>query len=790
MKERTLVYVTGLYALGILAAHRCQWPVPWWLGLGAGALLYWGLAGRRAKRNAGWVLLAAFFCLGAMAYQVKFDRQSELLTSLPLDREVRVSGRIVSEPGVYPHRTIYILQLPHGAKIQLVVRGEDRPDLEPGDRVMAMGLLARPRQARNPGEFDYRAYLWQLGIVAELSTSPEHVTLVEREALYWRSLIYRAKRNFLEAVEAGMSPQAGAIARALLFGDKTALEKDLREMFLTLGIMHLMAVSGLHVGFVLVLARGLQGFFGFRRVVYFHLTLGLLLFYCAATGFAPSVLRASLMAAIVLLGELLRRERDFYTGIAAAAFILLVYNPFYLFHSGFQLSFLSAWGLVYFSPLVRALLPWDRRWREFLVIPLAAQVAVLPVTAYYFNLVSVIGLLTNVVIVPMAGLVVTGGLVAFFVSLFSKAVAGFLLAAAGVFIEGIVFLCTPLKKLPYSAVTVATPSLAVVAMYYLGSSLVREMVVHEAFRAKLRPYGSAVLVGGGLLVGTLFLLAPGGPRPLEIVFLDVGQGDAIVLHTPQGRTVLVDGGGTPAWQRGDFRVGRDVVVPYLEKKGIRSVDLLISTHPDTDHVQGLEDVLQAMAVGTVLIPPKEIFAEGYERLLQLADAKKVPVREVAAGDRLRLGEDLEITVLNPPGRGPVFASAPDNNHSLVLQVRYGSAGIWLTGDIEIEGLQRLLEEENLGACHVFKAPHHGSHTGYYEPFLDAISPVAVVLSVGRNSFGHPSPQVVRYWEERGVAVYRTDEHGAVTVVTDGRTMKIIPFIPGGEKREGAMGRRF
>lgn len=780
MKERILVFVTGLYAVGILTAHWIKMPVLWWLGLFTGAFLFWCLGSRRPEKNTGWLLLVAFFCLGGLAYQLKTDYQHRLLASLPLDRESQVTGRIVSEPASYPTRTLYTLQLPQGAKIQLVVRGEERAFLQPGDVIKARGFLARPRQARNPGEFDYRAYLWQLGMVAELSAEPESITVLERDSLHWRNLIYQAKTVFLNRVDESMSTRAGAVARALIFGDKTALEKDLKEMFLTLGIMHLMAVSGLHVGFLLVLTKWLQKLLGLGPVVHFWLALGLVGFYCAATGFAPSVLRASLMAAVVLLGDVLKKEKDFYTGIAAAALIILLYNPFYLFHSGFQLSFLAAWGIVYFSPLVSALLPRTLPWREVLVIPLAAGIAVLPVTAYYFNLFSLMGIFANVVIVPLAGLVVILGLVAFFASLVSGALAGFMLLAAGALVEGIVRLCTPLEALPFSAFVVATPAPAAIISYYLVGMLVRELAVREDFRAGLRPYGKAALVGGGLLVSAVFLWQQNTPRPLEIVFLDVGQGDAIVIHTPGGRTVLVDGGGTPAWHQSDFRVGREVVVPYLHRRGIKKVDLMISTHPDTDHLQGLEDVLAELDAGTVIIPPGQLFGNGYDQLLQLAAMKRVPVREVMAGDRLILERGMEIRVWNPPGRSPVFTSAPDNNHSLVLQIKYGTAGIWLTGDIEVEGLQRLLRQGHFGPVHVFKAPHHGSHTGYYEPFLDEINPVAVVLSVGRNSYGHPSPRLVRYWEERGVDIYRTDEHGAVIVSTDGQKMQITPFIAGVE----------
>lgn len=769
MNKRPLVYTTGLYSLGICAAYLQPLPPAFWFSLVLGLLLFWFVLTGKNRGEFSWLLLLSFFFLGAAFYQVRDNLQAEKLSLLPLEQETVIQGAVLKGPVQYPGRTEYLLRLPNGAKINLVIRGNETLNLEPGDIVRGKGYLARPREARNPGEFDYRAYLWRQGILARLSCSPGAVELIEPGTANGQGILKGAKDRFVKLLEEQMSPHGAGIARALIFGDKTALEQDLKDLFLILGVMHLLAVSGLHVGFLLVLVQLLQGLLPLRPGYRFLLAVLMLFFYCALTEFTPSVLRASLMALIFLLGNLLRKERDFYSGIAAAALILLVINPHYLFLSGFQLSFLAAWGIVYFSPLVRKLFPKDFRFREWLLVPLAAQLAVLPASAYYFNLVSLIGLVTNLLLVPVAGFVVIGGLVAFLVSLVSPPAAGVLLVSLGAVLDAMIGACAPLEQVPFAALKVATPSLPVIAGYYFGAVVLRELVLQEKYKALL----AAAMVAALLIAGW----QQWSPRPLEVVFLDVGQGDAIFMKTPKGTTILLDGGGTPGWQNTDYRVGKDVVIPYLERRGIKELDLLISSHPDTDHLQGLEEVLAELGAKTVVIPPRQLFGDGYLPLLAKAAGKRVPVRELVAGDTVMLDDgNVILEILNPPAGEPAFFTAPDNNHSLVVRVRYGRAAFLLTGDVELEALKGLLEQGQLGPATIFKAPHHGSRTGYYEPYLDGLQPVGVVLSVGRNSYGHPAPELVEYWEARQVGLYRTDEQGAIMIYTDGTNLKIRPFL--------------
>lgn len=777
MKRRPLVYATILYSLGIYTAYVYPLPPIAWFGCVTGILLFWFGSGSRRRETFGWVLLAAFFCLGGAFYQLKDNRQQDLLTSLPLEQEITVVGKIISGPLEYPGRTVYLLELSNGAKIHLVIRGEDTGTYPIGEQVEVTGLLDRPKQARNPGEFNYRAYLWRQGILAELSCSPVAVAPVKPAHFHWRNTVLGAKDRFSRLVETQMSPRAGAVAKALIFGDKTALEKELKELFLTLGIMHLLAVSGLHVGFLLVLIRLLRELFPLRPGYGLLLTGVLLFFYCVLTDFTPSVLRASIMAFVFSFGNWIGKERDYYTNLAAAALILLLHNPHNLFQSGFQLSFIAAWGIVYFSTALGMILPKSFRFRELIMIPVAAQIGVLPVSAYYFNLVSIIGLPVNILLVPVAGLIVVAGLAAFMVSLVSSGLAGVLLVSVGVALDTMIWLVSPLEKFYLAAVTVATPSWLTMLAYYLGVVLARELVLKKEWRVKYKEWYKAVIAGAMVIICLVIGWYQLIPRPLEIVFLDVGQGDSVFIRTPKGATILVDGGGSPAWLNSEYRVGKEVVIPYLERRGIKELDLLISTHPDTDHLQGLEDVLSELGAQLVVIPPSSLFDDGYDTLLQLAQDKGIPVAEVVAGDKIILEEEsVSLEILNPPSRNQTFFTAVDNNHSLVIRVSYGKGDFLLTGDVEIEGLRHLLEKDETGPAVIFKAPHHGSRTGYYEPYLDQLEPLGVILSVGKNSYGHPAPELLEYWEERQVTVYRTDEQGAIMIYTDGETLNIRPFL--------------
>ena len=272
---------------------------------------------------------------------------------------------------------------------------------------------------------------------------------------------------------------------------------------------------------------------------------------------------------------------------------------------------------------------------------------------------------------------------------------------------------------------------------------------------------------------------------LRVCVLDVGQGDSIVVETPSGRTMLIDGGGVNDETRPEdgADVGERVVVPYLHEQGINRVDVLVLTHPHGDHVGGLPAVLQEEPIGVVLdgtVLPYPTPA--YQAFLAGVRAHHIPYQHAVRGMRLALGDGITADVLNPPVSGTPYGTTPDNttinNYSVVLRLTYGRTHFLLTGDAENEAEQSMLDAYPDLTADVLKAGHHGAANASSDPFLDRVHPHYAAISCGlHNHFGHPSPAALARLTAHGVTVFRTDHNGAVTFLSDGQTVKAVPFVP-------------
>jgi competence protein ComEC len=755
-----------------------------------------------AYHNGHWLLLVLFLISGLALGRLALE---EISSPLPqyAGHYVTVEGVVIREPEVFPDRVNYVLQvrqlnlgdeLPAAGGLVLVRAPQPGEVYGYGSILRAHGLLQKPQAPGNPGQFDYGAYIKRRGMEVILQVDdPGKVSLLGSglgNPLVDAAL--KVKAAFRGSASATLTAEQQAMLGGMVFGSRGQLSPEIKDAFNATGLGHVLSVSGLHVGLVL------GGFLGLTRLLGMPLKLGaplaglLVVFYAVMTGLGPAVVRAGVMGLLVLLAHLVGRERDWPSAMALAALVVLWLSPLSLFEAGFQLSFAATWGILYLGPALNRWLaefPWLPGWLRALIwVPLGAQLGTLPLVAVYFNLVSPVSLFANIIAVPLVGIIILLGIAGSVAGLILLPLGQIINAGTGTALDLFTWLIMGLSSLPGAALYVASPQLPLIAVWYVLLAVAalpareRAGTGFEGVPAPRpgRAAGAVVLAAAGLLA--LLLLWPSGRAELEVHFIDVGQGDAILVSLPSGRHMLVDAGGWPEELDSGEGAGRRVVVPYLRQLGINRLDLLVLTHPHEDHAGGARAVINSVPAAMVLVSPagfgpgEQGVASGYDNLLAALRAENIPVIAVRAGDRINLDQAVEIRVLAPPSPLLTGTRSDLNNASLVLRLDYGETSVLLTGDIEVEAQKWLLDKGAPLGASLLKVPHHGSR--FFEPaFLAAVSPQAAVISVGqRNNFNHPAATLLEALQEGGVPVYRTDLDGAVIIRSDGKSLTIRPSV--------------
>jgi len=540
--------------------------------------------------------------------------------------------------------------------------------------------------------------------------------------------------------------------------------------YYTAGIIHVLCVSGLHVGFVLAGVYLIAGALGVPKRLYLLILVPVLIFYAVMTGLGPAVFRASVMAVLVLAAALLGRERDWPTAVALAAGVLLLINPLYIHELGFQLSFAATWGILYLGPLlggfrIRCSLP---HWLTIsLQVTLAAQLATMPLLIYHFNLISFIAPLANLLLVPLVGVIMLAGFTGCVTGLVFLPFAEIINAGTGALIDLFLALAGMLNSIPGAAAYVNTPPWSAVPLWFAGLVLMAETVRGQYKLPGINRGKTGLAVVGVLLMLVLIWPWDGTGGRMQVHFVDVGQGDSILVRFPGGKTMLVDTGGRPG-EPDEARVTGDaVVVPYLRHLGINRLNALVITHPHEDHAGGVPAVLEKLKVDAMVITD----APGYDEIIALAASFRVPVYRAGTGQALQLDERVDVLVL-APGKGDAVDGLSANDASLVLRLDYRDSSFLLTGDIEEQAQRLLLAGGTDLQSDVFKVPHHGSRS--YEPrFYNEVAPEFAVIQVGENNrFGHPAADAVDTLMSSDARVLRTDRDGAVLITTEGVNIKV------------------
>ncbi|QGG47918.1 DNA internalization-related competence protein ComEC/Rec2 [Heliorestis convoluta] len=748
---------------------------------------------------ARWLLYLLIF---TMAWFYSYQ-QALIPSDLAEEENKAIYGKVVSVQE-RPTQLLFDLRRPDGEKIRVKYTGPPLPqEVVIGQALSLSGTIYVPSQRRNPGAFDYQAYLWRQGIAREMTLrSPESIRFLDSEDRNSLVMALGAKASSLRNqmisfIQNHGPPSASGVIGGIIFGGQEGLTEEDREVFRITGVAHAFAVSGTAVGVlagtVMVLLRsGRQ----WRLPIWpsILITTTILFFYGFMTAFPPSVQRAVLMALGGLLAYGFQKKADPPTMMAAAAMAILLYNPLMLGDIGFQMSFAATWGILYFLPLFQQWLggrnlPFYLKGPiAILALSLAAQLAVAPLTIYYFNLLSLSGFVANLVAGLFIATVITFGFAIFLLLFLWETGASYLLTSLALIVEITTYLLRKLSTIPGAALTVATPHPLLMVAYYLALIVSREVYLNNISPKVLASFQRALLPASAIIL--LLFLVPSlfTPATVKVTFIDVGQGDAIFIETPEGKRILIDTPGPVGYQRAlgqetskenqlltalanrrPYDPGEKVVAAFFNHKGIGHIDLIINTHADQDHIGGLLYLVQNFSVGQLILspPPKEVFT--YEELKSIALDKKVPIWESPAPlSDISPDKRVALTVLYPGERSP---QANINDSSIVLLLQHQNVHMLFTGDLEIEGQRELASLAKQGKvdlrAEVVKIPHHGSKF-FDELFVKETEAQIAVITVGRNYFGHPSSEALEAWDSIGSTLLRTDLHGAVTIESNGR----------------------
>src|SRR5215470_7516190 len=770
--DAPLLPVAAVFAGGIFSATWLTVPA-WWI-IVAGTLV---LVVAAALLACGWehCASAGLFALALVLGALRGESDpvpADHIARIALGSLASVEGRLAEEPVRWaPDRTRLLIDVDGlrdgldlrtvSGRLQVTLYGET-PPLGEGQRVALDLKLSRPRAFRNPGSFDYPAFLRREGILLVGSGRADALTVLTADDPPWA---VRVKRWAVTTIAAHLPETSAALLAGLLLGEKTSLPPEASEAFRRAGVYHVLAVSGFNVALLASSVFFVLSTLGVPRRPTAVVACAALVGFALVVGSQASVLRATVMGVLLLAALLLDRESQLMNALAVAVVALLVWRPADFADPGFQLSFAATAGIIYLTPAVSAWLS-ERRWPAWLATPtavsLGAQAAVTPIMLAHFNQLSLVGIAANLVVVPLAGVATTLGMLALLATLASTIAADVLFHALWLVLVALRATVWAAAALPAAMVHLPAPGWVAIGAWSLGLALVPHL---EGSRRWLRATAVACLA---IAVGVSAWpwVWPGDGR-LRVTVLDVGQGDAILIEAPEGPRLLLDGG--PGGNR-RLDVGERVVAPFLWNLPAQRLDVVALSHPDSDHSGGLRAVLTRFRVHEFWENGRWI--AGTEDTLRAVERSGACRRILAAGQRFWLGSVL-LTVLGPDGTTPLDEPPPwgQNEESLVLRLDWRGFSLLLTGDLGAPGEDRLLASHAPLRSTVLKVGHHGSRYSSTEEFLRASRATVAVVSVGaRNGFGHPTPEALGRLEAMGAHIYRTDRDGAIILETDGLTL--------------------
>jgi len=646
-----------------------------------------------------------------------------------------------------------------------------------GDQVSIWGKYNSFHTARNKGNYDEESYYHSIGVFGKVTDC--NITVVTYNKNPVEKALFFMKTILRDSINEICSQKEANLYYGILLGDKGDIDNEIKNLYRTNGISHILSISGLHVGII-----GMTIFRQLRRLCSYRVSATgavlLIIAFGIMVGSGSSTIRAVIMLIVNLGAKVYGRTYDGISSLALAILLLLFSNPFYLFNSGLQLSVAAMAGVLVICPIITRFLNIKNRIAKSVLLSAAITMATLPIIALNYYELPTYSIVINLIVIPLMSIVVLSGIAGSCIAVINI-LLGRILIAPGVFtLKAYEIMCSLFDKIPFNTIVTGEPDITAVGLYYAVLAIflvIMIIIIHKKDDKEQNliewwwiRYSKNLfaLLSCVILFLLIYLRKYNG---LEITFIDVGQGDGIFIRNNQGVTFLIDGGSSNVTSVGKYRIE-----PFIKANGVSEIDYAILTHSDKDHYSGLLELMDGsnttIRIKHLVMADIEEKTEDYKEIVQLAESKGIPVLYIYKGIVIQEGE-LTLEVLHPEIG---YFGSSTNDYSIVLKLIYSNFTAYFTGDLEEQGESEIIMKNLFGNCNLLKVAHHGSKNSTSQDFLELIKPQISIISAGENnSYGHPHKELLQRLESVNSNIIGTYQYGGITLLVHKDEIRIQKY---------------
>lgn len=626
-------------------------------------------------------------------------------------------------------------------KFIVYINKKNKKLLEYGNLIEIKGEYSAPEVARNYKGFDYSQYLKTLNIYGTIKV--EESKIINKNQLSPILIsINNIKEKMIDNANKNMPKRTANLLLGILIGERDNIQEDIIESFRTANLSHILAVSGAHTSYIILGITYLISKSKTPKRIGYIITIINLLIFIIITGASYSVVRACIMAIVVIGAKICYRKENFFTSICISLIIILIQNPFAINDIGLKLSFMGTAGIVIFNKSITNFfikLKIKQKIAEALSVTFSAQLMIMPITILNFNIISLTFFISNILASPLLGIIIIFGFISIFISSILNPISKILFLILHIFLELLILVSKVTEKIPGSSILVKTPNILFAIVYYIlilffnYFFVIKQNPTRRFHKKIIKIITIKNIKNAFKVIAVVFLIMLLLTRivriinpTLKIYFIDVGQGDSTLIVTPKNKKILIDGGEGKT----------NVLFQYLLDRRINKIDYIIFSHFDSDHCNGLIEIIEKMRVENIVMSKQSKESEEYKKILEIIKQKNIKVSSVKAEDKIIIEKNLYIKILNPAEK---FEFQDLNNNAIVAKLVYKNFSMLFTGDIEKAEENLAKKYKNELKSTILKVAHHGSKTSTSEEFLKYVEPQIALIGVGENNkFGHPN----------------------------------------------------